>query len=126
MTSSLVKAAPPSEGFEHPQNGAAVRYLEEPPGVGSTRGEGTLGGGVADEGLCAGQRQTRSFPGAGPGAPRCAGGAAGAIRSLRFANGKMTQAELVIAIEQGRDGLADRPSFRLPLDDVFQTRTPPR
>src|SRR2546421_9826463 len=42
MTSSLVKAAPPSEGFKHPQNGAAVRYLEEPPGVGSTRGEGTL------------------------------------------------------------------------------------
>src|SRR5438132_10241383 len=42
MTSSLVKAAPPSEGFKHPQNGAAVRYLEEPPGVGSTRGEGKL------------------------------------------------------------------------------------
>src|SRR6266446_1694954 len=44
MTSSLVKAAPPSEGFKHPQNGAAVRYLEEPPGVGSTRGEDNLGG----------------------------------------------------------------------------------
>jgi site-specific recombinase XerD len=42
MTSSLVKAAPPSEGLKHPQNGAAARYLEEPPGVGSTRGEGSL------------------------------------------------------------------------------------
>jgi hypothetical protein len=28
--------------LKHPQNGAAVRYLEEPPGVGSTRGEGSL------------------------------------------------------------------------------------
>src|SRR5437667_281401 len=46
------------------------------------------------------------------GSPRCAGGAASAIRSLRFANGKMTQAELVIAIEQSRDGLEDRPSVR--------------
>src|SRR5438132_4069108 len=46
MTSSLVKAAPPSEGLKHPQNGAAVRYLEEPPGVGSTRGEDILEGGV--------------------------------------------------------------------------------
>src|SRR5437870_1134440 len=42
MTSSLVKAAPPSEGVKHPQNGAAVCYLEDPPGVGSTRGEGRL------------------------------------------------------------------------------------
>lgn len=42
MTSSLVKAAPPSAGFGRPQNGAAVRYQEEPPSVGSTRGEGTL------------------------------------------------------------------------------------
>jgi hypothetical protein len=42
MTSSLVKAAPPSEGLKHPQNGAAVCYLEDPPGVGSTRGEGKL------------------------------------------------------------------------------------
>src|SRR2546423_14328212 len=47
MTSSLVKAAPPSEGLKHPQNGAAVCYLEDPPGVGSTRGEGTLGAGGA-------------------------------------------------------------------------------
>jgi len=39
MTSSLVKAAPPSARFEHPQNGAALRYLERPPGVGSTLGE---------------------------------------------------------------------------------------
>jgi len=29
-------AAPP-EGFKHPQNGAAARYLEEPTGVESTR-----------------------------------------------------------------------------------------
>src|ERR1700694_2048681 len=43
MTSSLVKAAPPSEGLKHPQNGAAGRYLEDPPGVGSTPRDGSLG-----------------------------------------------------------------------------------
>jgi hypothetical protein len=44
MTSSLVKAAPPTEGFKHPQNGAAARYLEQPPRVGSTPREGNLSG----------------------------------------------------------------------------------
>jgi putative transcriptional regulator len=48
------------------------------------------------------------------------------IRSLRFANGKMTQAELVIAIEQGRYSaylemaLRIARVFGVPLDDVFQ------
>src|SRR2546423_957749 len=58
MTSSLVKAAPPSEGLKHPQNGAAVCYLEDPPGVGSTRGEGTLG--------CRGLERRRSVPRSSP------------------------------------------------------------
>ena len=62
------------------------------------------------------------------------------IRSLRFANGEMTQAELaerigvtrqtVIAIEQGRYSPSLEMAFqiarvfRVPLDDVFQYPTP--
>jgi putative transcriptional regulator len=48
------------------------------------------------------------------------------IRSLRFANGKMTQAELVIAIEEGRYSAYLEMAWRIarvfgvPLDDVFQ------
>ena len=58
------------------------------------------------------------------------------IRSLRFANGEMTQAELaerigvtrqtIIAIEQGRyfaiarDGVPDRPRVPSAVDEVFQ------
>jgi putative transcriptional regulator len=62
------------------------------------------------------------------------------IRSLRFAHGEMTQAELaervgvtrqtVIAIEQGRYSPSLEMAFRIarvfgvPLDDVFQYPTP--
>ena len=62
------------------------------------------------------------------------------IRSLRFANGEMTQAELaerigvtrqtVIAIEQGRYSPSLEMAFqiarvfRVPLDDVFQYPNP--
>ena len=62
------------------------------------------------------------------------------IRSLRFANGEMTQAELaerigvtrqtVIAIEQGRYSPSLEMAFQIagvfgvPLDDVFQYPTP--
>jgi DNA-binding XRE family transcriptional regulator len=50
---------------------------------------------------------------------------------LRFANGKMTQAELVIAIEQGRySAYLEMPlriarEFGVPLDDVFQDSDSP-
>jgi len=36
-------AAPPLKVVEHPQNGVAAYFLERPPGVGSTRGEDSLG-----------------------------------------------------------------------------------
>src|SRR2546425_3492204 len=43
MTSSLVIGGASSGVVKYPQNGAAASYLEEPPGVASTRREDKLG-----------------------------------------------------------------------------------
>src|SRR2546430_10787814 len=44
MTSSLVIGGASSGVVKYPQNGAAASYVEEPPGVASTRREDSLGG----------------------------------------------------------------------------------